>query len=143
MKSPFWSEPRVTQEFGENAEYYKQFGLKGHEGIDMVPTGKNWQIIAVAPGKVVMDEDKPSRIYGKQVRIKSKDGRVWCYCHLAENVVSLGDDVVEGDPIGLMGNTGTGTGAHLHLMTYREDSAGKRLFADNGYRGCENPRGYL
>lgn len=142
--NPFFSEPRVTQMFGANPAYYSKYGLAGHEGIDLVPTGADWRVRAVASGTVVYDDDQAkNRAYGNHVRIKARDGRVWCYCHLSQNVVTLGQVIDEGDVIGTMGNTGTGTGAHLHLMTYREDNAGRRLFADNGYKGCENPHGMI
>lgn len=36
------------------------------------------------------------------------------FCHLSEVYVSVGDIVKTGDKIGRMGNTGCGTGAHLH-----------------------------
>jgi murein DD-endopeptidase MepM/ murein hydrolase activator NlpD len=144
MKSPFLSDARVTQEFGANPSYYKPYGLHGHEGIDLVPTLSTWGVHAIADGEVILDDDKATnRAYGNQVRLKARDGRVWAYCHLSENCVRLGDKVKEGDLLGIMGNTGTGTGPHLHLMTYREDSGGNRLYLDNGYKGMQNPRGYL
>lgn len=36
MKSPFRSAFKVTQEFGVNADYYKRFGLKGHDLLNAI-----------------------------------------------------------------------------------------------------------
>ncbi len=37
------------------------------------------------------------------------------FAHLSEVLVSVGDPVLNGKKIGVMGNTGVGTGPHLHL----------------------------
>ena len=37
------------------------------------------------------------------------------FCHLSDTYVSEGETVKAGDKIGRMGNTGAGTGAHLHI----------------------------
>src|SRR5207244_13220421 len=50
--------------------------------------------------------------------IKTADGQVWTYCHLAvlDSNVAAGQALSAGDPVGLVGSTGHATGPHLHLQ---------------------------
>jgi murein DD-endopeptidase MepM/ murein hydrolase activator NlpD len=53
--------------------------------------------------------------YGRQVIIRTAGGRYDSgYAHLSDELVSVGDTVVPGQIIGLTGDTGNVTGAHLH-----------------------------
>lgn len=141
MKSPFRSKYTVTQPFGARPEYYKKFGLKGHEGIDLIPTGSVWDVLALADGVIVNETDDP----------RSGNYGIWCtlwapqlrkafqYCHLKGNFVDPGDRVKAGQRIGEMGATGNVTGAHLHLNVYEIDENGYRLNRNNGYAGGIDP----
>lgn len=53
---------------------------------------------------------------GTSVIIDEGNGRTHYFMHMVENslVVSVGDEVKQGDKIGLIGNTGNSFGAHLH-----------------------------
>lgn len=53
---------------------------------------------------------------GSYVIIMDELGRQHRFMHLTENSirVSVGDSVTQGDTVGLIGNTGNSTGAHLH-----------------------------
>jgi murein DD-endopeptidase MepM/ murein hydrolase activator NlpD len=44
------------------------------------------------------------------------------YAHLSKNLVEVGQCVSAGDLIGLSGNTGNSSGAHLHLTLKHEDA---------------------
>ena len=101
----------ITQQFGVNKEYYSNFGLPGHEGVDIrAPTGT--EIVSVMNGvvKAVFNSGN----YGINVRITSGDFEV-IYAHLSKAMVEVGREVVAGETIGLAGNTGNSTAAHLHL----------------------------
>ena len=52
---------------------------------------------------------------GNRVRIIHSNGVVTYYGHLSEILVSVGQRVVQGQEIGLMGTTGNATGCHLHF----------------------------
>lgn len=139
--TPFNSKYKTTQAFGVNAEYYKKFGLAGHEGIDLIPTGSVWDVYSLTDGVVVNETDDPrSGAYGIWLT-------VWCptkdialqYCHLKENYVKAGDKITKGQKIGVMGSTGNSTGPHLHLNLFAVDDNGVRLNRNNGYNGGINP----
>jgi murein DD-endopeptidase MepM/ murein hydrolase activator NlpD len=131
----------VTQWFGENVKLYSPWGLKGHNGIDIVAPHKT-PILCVQKGTVVSVKYDPSG-FGKHVRVMClEEGVIWTYAHLANIHVTVGEEVEAGDKLGLMGNTGfvvSGdtpfwehnpyAGTHLHL--------GKREFVvdeESGWR---------
>lgn len=134
----------ITQNFGANPEAYKRYGLSGHNGIDLrtrfidSPLGRRY-VTAAADGTVETvryDIDG----YGIHVRLRHDDGSMTIYAHLTKPYVSKGQKVGVGARLGLSGNTGNSTGAHLHLE-YR--SPGWEQHRDNGYGGAVNPIGYM
>ena len=145
MRQLFRSKFKITQEFGVNEAYYKQFGLKGHEGGDYIPTGIVWDILCLEDGVVVQDEDNTrSGAYGTYATVWHPTiNKATQYCHLKENYVSFGQKVSRGDKIGLMGATGNVTGAHLHLNLFNVDAQGFRLNRDNGFLGGIDPLPFL
>lgn len=148
MRKVFNSQYKITQEFGVNKDYYKQFGLLGHEGIDIIPTGSIWDVYALEDGVVVLDDDTIGSVssdpYGKIVTLWHPNIRkATMYCHLSENYVSYGQTVKRGDKIGKMGSTGNSTGAHLHLNLFETDDQGIRLNRKNGFLGGINPKPFL
>jgi hypothetical protein len=111
----------INQYFGANPQNYSQFGLPGHEGIDiMAPTGS--QVFAVAPGSVSFVHTNPSgHNYGIHVRIEHIDGYQTIYAHLKEARVRVGKQVKAGDLLGLANDTGNSFGSHLHLTLKKKD----------------------
>lgn len=155
-RSPFKSGYVVTQAFGVNYEFYGQFGLKGHEGIDLVPifvaNPSEWMVHALSDGIVVQEADSldnPARAYGIWVTIWHPSLNLATrYCHMEYNTTIEGQRVDKGDVIGKMGNTGTISNgyhmlAHLHLNLYQTDSNGYRLNRDNGFLGGIDPLPFL
>ncbi len=120
---------RITQLFGENPDYYKQFGIPWHEGLDLTPLDDKWEVYTLPlVGKVVRDEDNPrSGAYGKYVTVWYPEiNMAYQYCHLETNYVSIGDDLTPMQMIGKMGNTGNSAGAHIHLNCIAVDKLGYR-----------------
>ncbi len=107
----------ITQGWGEHPEWYRVWGLAGHNGIDLgVPIGT--PVHAAHDGAVIHGE--LGGPYGMYCDVKHYDvDRYYTrYGHLSAIVVPYGAGVVEGDVIALSGNSGNvhnGDGAHLHL----------------------------
>ncbi len=119
----------ITQPFGANPEFYKQFGLPGHEGLDFrAPIGS--KVFACADGVVseVRLQGHLDRLqfpYGNQVRIvhETQEGTfTTIYAHLKEANVKANDVVTAGMVIGLADDTGNSTGSHLHLTLKKKDA---------------------
>ena len=135
FRSPFQTPQPRTQGFGERPEFYAQFGLKAHQGVDWgCPVGT--PIVAVADGAVAKAENDPAG-FGLHVKIDHAFGNT-TYAHLSEIRVNVGQPISEGQVIGLSGNTGTSSGPHLHFhvrVAPWDDQ--------NGYFGCTDPELYL
>lgn len=61
--------------------------------------------------------------YGNSVLIHHSNGWNTRYAHLSRLDVSKGQQVAQGQQIGLSGNTGNSTGPHLHLEIYQDGAA--------------------
>ena len=101
---------RITQRFGKNPSFYREFGLAGHEGLD-IACDVNTHVLATHDGWTV---PKWGPIYGNQVWLYG-DGFLTLYAHLNATSVMRGQEMKTGDTLGLSGNTGRSTGPHLHL----------------------------
>jgi hypothetical protein len=114
---------QINQYFGQNPHNYAQFGLPGHEGLDlMAPTGS--KIFAVAPGTVrVVHTQANTHNYGIHVRVDHADGWQTIYGHMQQATARVGQPVKAGDQLGLADNTGNSFGSHLHLTLKRQNSS--------------------
>lgn len=83
-----------------------------HNGLDIAaPTGT--LIKAPASGRVVLVH--PDMFYsGQTVMLDHGFGITSVYIHMSETLVTEGQDIAQGDPIGKIGTTGRSTGPHLH-----------------------------
>ena len=109
----------VTQEFRANPQNYEQFGLPGHEGVD-IRAYHGEPIYAVADG-IVSDVHpvEDGHNYGIFLRVAHKESYETTYCHLKETIRTKGEAIKAGDIIGLADNTGNSFGDHLHLTLKR------------------------
>ncbi|MFA6548285.1 MAG: M23 family metallopeptidase [Candidatus Magasanikbacteria bacterium] len=73
--------------------------------------------------------DKQFEDYGNYIEVLHKDGEVSEYEHLRQHSakVKVGDQVVVGDALAEVGNTGWSECPHLHFMVYPKDSPYKTL----------------
>lgn len=82
-----------------------------HEGVDFqAKTGEKVQ--ATGKGRVVSSSYSPD--YGENVIVSHGRGYETMYAHLSKRLVQVGDSIMAGDIVGLVGNTGRSTGSHLH-----------------------------
>lgn len=102
---------RVSSLFGPR-NINVQGASKNHKGVDFAaPTGT--PIVATGDGKVVIARSLKG--YGNVIYINHGDGLQTRYAHLSAFKVREGASVKAGDIIGLCGNTGIGSGPHLHF----------------------------
>jgi len=94
-----------------NSPYGMRWG-KLHSGIDLVaPEGTPY--VAIHAGTVTKAGWFGG--YGYAVIVQHADGSEAIYGHSSEVNVQEGQQVKEGDQLGLVGNTGHSYGSHLHL----------------------------
>jgi len=112
----------INQYFGANPQNYSQFGLPGHEGLDIqAPDGS--RVFAVAPGTVSSVRTDPNgHNYGIHVRVDHIEKYQTTYAHLRQCMVSVGQPVTAGMLLGLADNTGNSFGSHLHLTLKKLDA---------------------
>jgi murein DD-endopeptidase MepM/ murein hydrolase activator NlpD len=155
--------------FGENAnDFYRQLGLKGHNGIDY--RTYNYQdakapVFAAHDGYVISDKNAQSDTAGRYVQLLSDeveiDGKpckvLTIYFHLSKARVSITDALTSawfwrkpqqrfvraGVKIGDSGNTGQyTTGPHLHFGMYILWKRSEGVYttdSGNGYDGAVDP----
>ncbi len=109
---------------------------KMHEGVDI--TAKTGTKI-YATGDGVIDLAKYGRGYGKMVKIDHGYSYQTLYGHMSMILVKEGQKVKRGDVIGLVGNTGTSTGSHLH---YEVRKNGQPVNPINYYMNDLTPEEY-
>jgi murein DD-endopeptidase MepM/ murein hydrolase activator NlpD len=134
----------INQKFGENQlNWYAQWGLKGHNGIDFeAKTG--CPITATHAGIVtVAGKDGDGGIAIEILSETQDDGFKTIYYHLKDVLVKVGDTVQAGKLIAHADNTGKyTTGDHLHFgLKFTRD--GQTVNKTNGYNGCIDPSSYF
>ncbi len=90
--------------------------LSDHHGIDVALPGgalAGADIVAAADGEVIIARASTSA--GNWIVLYHGNSTYTVYMHCQRLLVSAGDTVKQGKTIGLVGNTGWSTGAHLHF----------------------------
>ncbi|QOH56260.1 M23 family metallopeptidase [Rhodococcus rhodochrous] len=108
----------ISQGFGGNAAYYKQFGQSGHNGIDLAANNGE-PVYAADEGTVSYEGWGQNHSWmgspaGICVLIHH-GGSYAGYAHLSRTVINKGQRVSKGQLIGYVGATGAATGPHLHF----------------------------
>jgi murein DD-endopeptidase MepM/ murein hydrolase activator NlpD len=102
---------KISSPFGTRRSYGGGPMTSYHEGTDFaVPAGT--PVYAPAAGVVMVAE--PLAVRGNAIVIDHGWGIYSGLYHLSEIKVTPGQQVKQGDLVGLSGNTGLSTGAHLH-----------------------------
>lgn len=129
----------LSQRFGVRKWYYwPKFRWRGHNGLDfsMKPGA---QLIACVSGTVIISRNDPKG-WGEYCYVWDKtQNALVIYAHMSKRQVSEGQYIQIGQRIGLSGNTGNSTGAHLHFGVYRCNDFGIKINTLNGYGGAIDP----
>lgn len=88
---------------------------KDHLGID-IPLPRGTGVLAVYNGRIERI-DRMAEVNGNAVFLAAHPWR-FCYLHLDEIHVELGQVVERGELLGTVGATGRATGNHLHFQVY-------------------------
>ncbi|MFC1976392.1 peptidoglycan DD-metalloendopeptidase family protein, partial [Chloroflexota bacterium] len=95
--------------------------LKHPDTNDCVKDDSKQIIRSTAPGTVVKVQSIDNNAgYGKYIVVDHHNNYFTLYGHLKEisTWITEDADVIQGQPIGIMGNTGNGNGTHLHFGVY-------------------------
>ena len=141
MLSPFKGQFRVTQAYKPGK----------HNGMDLVGDDDK-TVYAICDGyigtsTIITDKSNKTWQWGNYVKLVSDnddetdDGLLIYYCHLSKRLVSKGQKVKKGDPIGVMGNTGYSFGAHLHFEIRDRDNKVKSVINTPAVTGIPNVKG--
>ena len=109
---PFKGKTKITTLFGVSGSWKCGW----HTGVDLVGL-EDTTVRAVADGRVSYAGYSAS--YGNYIKVEHPDGNLSLYAHLAKMSVKKGVAVKRGDALGVMGNTGNSSGAHLHLEIHK------------------------
>ena len=88
-------------------------GSTNHRGTDIGRVGYTSSIYAAKAGTVIISSY--SKSYGNYVVINHGGTNTTLYAHMSSRKASVGQQVKQGDVIGITGSTGISTGPHLHF----------------------------
>ncbi len=115
----------VSQKFGENPDFYqKNYGMKSHNGWDMV--GVTGQLIRAAHNGIITFTGEDGRgglgiVIRTQQQYEDINGQlsywksIYWHCQPNSFMVKPGDIVTVGNPIARCDSTGFTGNAHLHF----------------------------
>jgi murein DD-endopeptidase MepM/ murein hydrolase activator NlpD len=122
IRWPFPTAVPISSGFGDRVAPCR-YCSSDHRGVDFTP-GEGTPIFAIADGVVTAAEFGGG--YGQYAYIEHEiNGQrtlsVYAHMRRDSSPLRVGEDIKVGDFIGLVGNTGTSTGAHLHFETRIND----------------------
>lgn len=107
---------RITSYYGVRTDPFYKVN-KFHQGLDFsAPIGT--EVFATGNGKVV-EVEKQYWGYGNVIVIDHGFGYQTKYCHLSKFKVKKGENVMRGQLIAEIGNTGKSTAPHLHYEVHK------------------------
>lgn len=135
---PYNGRVKLASKYG----YRTLNGVYGwHAGVDLVGQDSK-TILAPCDGKIVSsliitDKNNKTWEWGNYVRLDRADGLKIFMCHMSQRLVTAGQTVKRGDPIGIEGNTGYSFGSHCHF----EVRKGSSSVDPTPYLGIKNEAG--
>ena len=104
----------VTSPYGER--WCPFHGYESHNGAD-IGAARGSAVLAAKSGRVIQAGWNGG--YGISVMIAHDDGITTLYGHMDGCSVSVGQTVSQGETIGICGNTGNTSGAHIQYTMYK------------------------
>jgi murein DD-endopeptidase MepM/ murein hydrolase activator NlpD len=102
-----------------------------HKGVDLI-CPKGTPVRAAANGKVT--DSERSGAYGEIIVVEHEGNMSTAYAHLTDRFVEVGTEILQGDIIGTVGDTGNASTDHLH---YEVRVGGQPVDPDAYLQGCE------
>lgn len=109
--------------YGIRKNHYVLFKQRAHSGFD-ITADIGTKVCAISDGKVLLAEfdgtttegfDAFNDGYGNKIEILNSDGKRVVYGHLRQFYVKPGEEIKQGDVIGITGSSGGSRVPHLHL----------------------------
>ncbi|MCA1058282.1 peptidoglycan DD-metalloendopeptidase family protein [Rossellomorea aquimaris] len=116
-------EGMITDSYGTRSGSHKGMDIGGELGSP---------VYSVAKGIVI--RSYLSESYGHVVFVRHENGYETVYAHLKSRKVHENQEVEQGEQLGLLGNTGRSTGAHLHFEIHRGEWTFDKENAIDPYR---------
>jgi murein DD-endopeptidase MepM/ murein hydrolase activator NlpD len=148
---------KITQMFGKTTDSGRLYASGTHDGVDFgTPVGTAVHAVrqGVIEGMGNTDEEKNCYSYGRWILIQHDDGLSTIYGHLSASIVTVGEQVTDGQIIGYSGGapgafgSGYSTGPHVHLGLYATQAVNVQIFSKSLH--CQQvsipiapPNGYL
>ena len=132
--------PNQITDYKSGTKSYDTDSGYNHQGIDIFIWPYSWkmmdedglEVIAASGGQIVYKNDgefdQSCSFNSNQwnaVFIRHNDGSAAWYGHLKNGSLtnkSVGDFVIQGEYLGIVGSSGNSTGPHLHFEVYEDDS---------------------
>lgn len=106
---------RVTSPYGSRrGGFHPGVDLAGTKGVTPVQVAASGVVVEVVSGCVEGRKSCGGR-YGNHIEVEHPNGTKTRYAHLYKTLVHVGQTVSQGETIGILGNTGSSTGPHLHF----------------------------
>ncbi|MFQ0971172.1 murein DD-endopeptidase MepM [Gilliamella sp. BG1] len=112
FRYPLAKKARVSSGFNPRRLHPVTGQIAPHNGVDFA-VSRGTPVLSVGNGEVVIA--KYSGSAGNYIAIRHGRQYMTTYMHLDKILVKPGQQVKQGDKIGLSGNTGRSTGPHLHF----------------------------
>lgn len=109
-----------------------------HYGMDFT-SDIGTEVFATGDGVIKQVKSTPERDFGKWIVIDHGYGYETLYGHLSAFKVKRGQKIKRGELIGLVGNTGTSSGPHLHYEVHKD---GRKVNPINFYFNDLTPGEY-
>lgn len=106
----------ISSPFGRRTDPFTG-RIASHYGIDFATGEAGADIVSVASGVVTSAGERQG--YGLAIDVNHGNGYVTRYGHAESLLVDVGEAIMKGQTIALVGSTGRSTGPHVHFEVYK------------------------